>query len=251
MNKHIEFILNYEQKLPFNNNFNLHKKNLERNIIPNYSLIDGYKQVKINDYDKTQIYAREANKNINIERIIKSENPSDYYINRIKNEEDKIDTKIQKIVERSNYNPTTLNLEDDIIIDLTDEINGGSIFSSIANIAKSILPTILNAGKNIIKNPNVIKDVVKTGKEVVDIIKPKKENNIEIIDPQMELINLFKEGKISAEQFSNLFSDTKIKKNKKINGSGEIIDTYRGNDYIMTSQEKKRIYKSIIKDLIY
>lgn len=194
------------KKIP--NGLDLLDKNVGRKKIPNYTLRNGYHMGSMSLSDKIQTVSLMKNA---LDRF-PIEKP---HIIRDINQTEGINYgKVQDVLDDIDLTETSLEVND---------INGGSIFSSIFDLAKKALPSIVKGvkslGNKIINKPSIITDVVKTGKDVIDIIKPpKKTETAEEKEPlslKEEAYRLLSQRLITPEQFISLLNSTLPEKSKK------------------------------------
>lgn len=206
-------------------------RNVGRKHIPNYSLVNGFHYSPLSLYDKVQSVALTKN-NLAPNYIIDENHIKDIIT------PETFDTikygKIQDHLENIDLSESSIPVND---------INGGSIFSSILDTVKSFLPSLSSIGKTILGKPSIIKDVVQVSKDVSNILSPKEpeKNKVEKKEEPKnfsigeELINLYKEGKLSSEQLTTLLSNPSNKPSKK----GEGISTSESESDIENKKSEK------------
>lgn len=199
-----------------NKPINARKRIVDRKVIPNYSLVRGYKIDKnMNMYDKFQTEAIKDSYKL-------QRNPMGFANQNYSSSssEDENETVKKNYTEENlgeYYNDVQERAKD---IDLTPdslEIEGGSIWSSLLSGVKSIFPFLKQGVKTVAKNPSIIKDVVDTVKDVKEVIKPTPSMPDKTGLKDDEFLQMLRDKKITPEEYVKLTNTLKptVKENVK------------------------------------
>lgn len=180
------------------------KKLVDRKVIPNYSLKQGYKMDKnMNIYDRFQTEALKTNYNL-------QRNPMGF-ANKNFNIPHEDHSKKQYNEENINefYNDVQEEAKNVDLSDTSVNIEGGSIWSSILGGIKSLFPFLKKGVQTVAKNPSIIKDVIDTTKDIKEVIKPTVQKPDKSSLKDDEFLQMFRDGKITPDQYVKLTNTLK------------------------------------------